>query len=151
MILRGAPSEGRGAALRAWVDGGGGLMTLIIGSGSTGSDECDAPNALLDRMGLRYTCTAPVPYGPLTELLPHPITEGLVLADTPFVNGRGVAARPGVASEPVARIGPAVVGRTTTSGCGRVFAWGDEHVSFASYGAATRPFWERSLRWLTGR
>lgn len=137
-------------ALHDWVERGGAVMTLVIGSGEVGPYECDGPNALISCFGLTYTCTAPVPWGPITRLIPHPITDGLPDDGTPFVNGRGVAARPGVANDPLAEIDGQVVARATSPGCGRVIVWGDEHVSFASYWPHTQRFWEQSIDWLTG-
>jgi hypothetical protein len=41
-----------------------------------------------------------------------------------------------------------VVGRAVAFGAGRVVVWGDEHVTFDSYGDAVRPFWSKMLGWL---
>ena len=41
-----------------------------------------------------------------------------------------------------------VVGRAADRGCGRVFAWGDEHVTFDSYLPDTEMFWSNALSWL---
>lgn len=41
-----------------------------------------------------------------------------------------------------------VVGRAVPYGNGRIVVWGDEHVTFDSYGDAARPFWARMLGWL---
>lgn len=148
----GAPAgEAWRDALRAWVEGGGAVMTLVIGSGEADSPECDAPNALLRRFGVAYSCASPVPWGPVTAFLPHPVTEGLTVDDVPYVNGRGVTERPGVATAPLAQIDGQVVARAATPGCGRVIAWGDEHVGIASYGDRPRRFWARSFAWLAGR
>ena len=135
-------------ALRAWVESGGALMTVIVGVGDP--EECDPSNVLLARFGLRYDCTTTPPWGPVTEFLPHPITAGLTPENSPFVNGRAVSARPGVINDPVARIGTEVAARASTPGCGRVLAWGDEHVLLASYGLVPQRFWERTLAWLAG-
>jgi hypothetical protein len=41
-----------------------------------------------------------------------------------------------------------VVGRARELGCGRVFVWGDEHVTYESYGEPPRLFWRNTLSWL---
>ncbi len=140
--------EAWNTALRTWVEGGGALMTLMIGFGDGSPEECDGSNAILARYGVSYDCVSTAPWGPVDEFFPHPITEGLTAAQVPFVNGRGVIALPGVAAAPLARIGDQIVGYATSVGCGRVIVWGDEHVGSSSYGATPRPFWERSLSWL---
>ncbi|MFO0606954.1 MAG: hypothetical protein U0324_27530 [Polyangiales bacterium] len=148
----GAPAdESWRDALRAWVEGGGAVMTLVIGSGEPDSPECDPPNALLRRFGLAYSCASPVPWGPITAFFPHPLTDGLTVDDVPYVNGRGVTERPGVATAPLAEIDGQVVARAATPGCGRVVVWGDEHVGIASYGDRPLRFWRQSLAWLAGR
>ena len=140
--------ESWNTALRTWVESGGALMTLMIGFGIDSPEECDGSNAILARYGVSYDCVASAPWGPVDEFFPHPITEGLTPAQTPFVNGRGVLARPGVAAAPLARVGDQIVGYATSVGCGRVVVWGDEHVGMPSYGTVPQPFWERSLAWL---
>lgn len=149
VFARGAPGdEASREALRTWVEGGGAVMTLIVGSGEVDSAECDEPNALVRRFGLSYSCAAPVPWGPITTFLPHPITDGLAAASVPYVNGRGVTERPGVTSAPLVEVDGQVVARAVTPGCGRVIVWGDEHVSFDSYGDLPRRFWEQAFAWL---
>lgn len=88
--------------LRAWVEGGGALMTLAIGIGA--AEECDALNAILTPFPLRYDCREPAPWGPVTELLPHPVTAGLASEATPFVNGRYVAEDADTGSTVLARV-----------------------------------------------
>jgi hypothetical protein len=148
----GAPvDEASRDALQAWVEGGGAVMTLVIGSGEPDSPECDAPNALLRRFGLGYSCASPVPWGPISAFLPHPVTDGLVVDDVPYVNGRGVTERPGTTTASLAEIDGQVVARAATPGCGRVIVWGDEHVGMPSYGDRPRRFWAQSFAWLAGR
>lgn len=138
-------------AVRAWVDGGGALVTLIVGVGSSAPEECDAPTVLVSRFGLSYGCDDPVPWGPVSRLSAHPITAGLTVAATPYVNGRWVDARPGVGDTPLAWVDERVVARATSSGCGRVLVWGDEHISFTTYWATTRMLWDQALTWLLAR
>src|SRR5262245_8694685 len=40
------------------------------------------------------------------------------------------------------------VGRALEFGCGRVFVWGDEHVTFDENWPAAEPFWTNALNWL---
>ncbi len=149
MVIRGSIPADWTDALRTWVEGGGALLTLIVGSGQVAPEECSYPNSLIARFGLTYLCTAPVPRGPLTALLPHPITTGLTLDATPFDNGRAVAARPGVVNTPLATVDAQIVARATSPGCGRVIVWGDEHVAYTWHWPQTRPFWEHAVGWLT--
>jgi hypothetical protein len=41
-----------------------------------------------------------------------------------------------------------VVARSAERGCGRVIAWGDEHVTNAGYAPASDEFWIRAIEWL---
>jgi hypothetical protein len=45
--------------------------------------------------------------------------------------------------------GPAL-GRAVALGAGRLMLWGDEHVTFDSYGTAPRAFWRNTIQWLGG-
>ena len=42
-----------------------------------------------------------------------------------------------------------VVGRAVAYGAGRLLVWGDEHITFDSYGDPPREFWKRALAWLS--
>lgn len=137
--------------IRAWVDEGGALVSMVVGFGNGSPAECDNPNVLLSRFAVTYGCGLYVPWGPITTFAAHPITASLTTTSAPFVNGRTVDARPGVVSTAVALAHTLTVGRAFTSGCGRVLVWGDEHVSLPMYGDATRPFWSQTLGWLLAR
>lgn len=141
----------RAAQIRRWVDAGGALFTVIIGLGAAAPTECDPPNTVLTPFGVTYSCDAPAPYGPAGAASSHPITAGLTVAEMPFVNGRWVDARPGIATSVIATVHGVSVARAFTSGCGRVVVWGDEHVGFSSYGASTQTFWNRAVSWLLAR
>ena len=149
LTIYGAHPDAWNERVRAWVNAGGALMTLIVGVGDSAPEECDGPNALIAPFGVSYSCEPPAPWGPVTAFFPHPITDGLTPEDVPFENGRAVAARPGVVNAPIAQIDGRVVARATTPGCGRVLVWGDEHVSFEMYWPHTQRFWEQSIAWLT--
>jgi len=43
---------------------------------------------------------------------------------------------------------PCAVGRAAEVGCGRLFVWGDEHVSYQQYWQDQEPFWDNALAWL---
>lgn len=151
MQLNGTLDESFARRLRAWVDGGGGLVTLIVGSGAVSPVECDGPNVLIARFGLSYLCDAPVPWGPVERFYDHAVTADLAVENTPFVNGRAVGVRPGITAPPLVDVNGRVAARAVTSGCGRVVVWGDEHVRFDTYWPHQRVFWEQSLLWVTRR
>jgi hypothetical protein len=43
------------------------------------------------------------------------------------------------------------VGQVGEVGCGRVFVWGDEYVTYDMYFPTVEPFWDRALQWLAAR
>ena len=43
---------------------------------------------------------------------------------------------------------PCAVGRAAEIGCGRLFVWGDEHVSYQQYWQDQQPFWDNAMGWL---
>jgi hypothetical protein len=98
------PTPADGAALQAWVDQGGALMTMIVGIGS-GQDECLDANPAIEPLGVAYSCFEPVPWGPVATFGVHPIAANLQSVNTPFVNGRFVVeTNPAVASTVVASV-----------------------------------------------
>lgn len=141
------------AALRSWVEQGGGLITL---SGYyVSATELLNVNLLLEPSGLSYGSTpilsSPEGTGiPVRRWATHPVTVGVnqVRVDNGYpVQGGGVA----LAWEPSP--GSSDVGRVATLGEGKVFAWGDEWISYAdeltAAGSDTRRLWVNLLRWLT--
>ena len=92
-----APIDG----LRAWVEAGGSVMVLAVGAGT---EECDFINAFLAEIPLYIGCESPTPRGPVTELLPHALTDGLALENVPWVNGRWVFEEEGAGSFVVAKV-----------------------------------------------
>ncbi len=87
LVLVGATSVDP-TALADWVWAGGGLMVMSVGFGDR--LECDGVNTPLFELPLRFDCTDPNPWGPVSDLYPHPTTTGLSPDNTPFVNGRWV-------------------------------------------------------------
>jgi hypothetical protein len=83
---------------------------------------------------------------------PPPPPYPLCGAD-PTVDGLGCERLPDPLNcppEPQEDCGNAV-GRALELGCGRVFAWGDEHVTYDDYWPAVEPFWSNVVTWLTER
>ena len=156
----GAPDP---ATVQDFVEGGGAVMTTIIGFGGAPDDECDEPNAIIEPLGIAYDCNVAPPWGDELTLTDHPAVSGVDVADIPFVNGRWVVDA-GAGSVPVVLHGDLeekcsappppkaaqcnTVGRTTHVGCGRVFVYGDEHVRFESNWPGTAGFWDNSAAWL---
>ena len=93
----------QGAALLSWVKAGGAVMVMTIGFGT--NDECTNENPLLAPLGLAFSCVTPAPWGPVTRLEAHTITQGLTTADTPFVNGRWVLETGAYATTVIADVG----------------------------------------------
>jgi len=140
------------AALRAWIEAGGGLVSLT-GHFFARTSSVDRPGSLLSVFGVGYVDG--ILDGPVRDFTPHPTTTGLTAL--PFVGGFRVAvlspgdAGPGT-SVVVARLPEGAVGVAHEQGAGRVFVWGDEWVEFDSEWR-TMPtvnrFWVNVLGWLS--
>jgi hypothetical protein len=138
------------AALKAWVEGGGGVMTLI---GYADTSERSNVNLLLASFGISY---GPEPIlaktggstVPITEWTPHPLTLDVtkVGIDNGYpVNGGGTL---------IARGGGWDVARAATPGKGHVFVWGDEWITFDSEWKdhpdyQVERLWLNAIKWLT--
>lgn len=137
-------------ALRGWVEGGGGLMTLI-GYGNV--SELANVNLLLEPFDLAYRPQAILPKSggvtvPISEWEPHPVTTGVtaVGVDNGYpVSGDGLV---------YARERGYDVGIAAERGSGRISVWGDEWITYDSEWV-DRPeyqvelFWLNSIKWLT--
>lgn len=134
--------------LRDWVAAGGGLMAM------TGyvNDQAnlDNPNSLLADFGLSYV--AGLRSGPVTMFQPHPLTTGLT--SVTFSGGFQISAQdPGgsATNATVASLATGAVGVAQVRGQGRVFAWGDEWITFDSEWSTmpqVKMFWVNILGWL---
>lgn len=85
-----SPTPADGANLAAFVQGGGALMTTVVGLGSADPQECADANPALTPLGMEYSCFNPAPWGPIASFGSHPIATGLVPLNAPFENGRFV-------------------------------------------------------------
>jgi hypothetical protein len=143
-------------ALREWVEGGGGLMTLI---GYSSPDEIENVNRLLQPYSVAYGSTPILAKSgnmtiPVTRWVTHPVSERVTRIGVD--NGYPVLGDGGVliASEPTP--GRWDVLRGVEVGRGHVLVWGDEWITFdsewstqASY--QVERFWLNSLKWLTAQ
>lgn len=141
-------------ALAAWVDAGGGLLTLAAFSSTAG--ENTNVNRLLSPFGLSYG-TSRILESSSGSTLPvthwdgsHPVASGIsrIGVNTGYAVSGGAL----VAWEPAP--GAYDVGRAVEWGRGRVFAWGDEWIEYDSEwsgagGAEVRRLWGNALRWLS--
>lgn len=135
-------------AFAAWVEGGGGVIAMT-GYDNVIADDWHA-NSLLAPMGVAYS--GPLLSGPVTDLVPHPITEGLT--SVVFEGGYAISDLGGGASErtPIASLategGEVNVGYAIQMGDGRAFVWGDEWIEFLSKGSSFPPrLWVQGFGW----
>jgi len=133
-------------ALARWVEGGGGLLTL---TGYSRTTELDNVNHLLALLGLSYSAdhlyTADDAGVLVTNWATHPVTEGV--GSVLVYGGYGVNG-----GTSLAWVGANDVARVREVGRGRVFAWGDESISYSDYlgpvDAGVGRLWLNTLRWL---
>lgn len=146
-------SQAEANVLKAWVQQGGGLMTLI---GYDQPTEVDNVNLLLSGFGLAYLkkpilgrsggSTVPVTHWEAT----HPLADGIQKVGVD--NGYPVTGGTLIAWEP--NKGDSDVGRAVTIGTGHVFAWGDEWITYDSEWRShpdyqVQRFWLNTVKWLT--
>jgi hypothetical protein len=140
------------AAVKDWVESGGGLMTL---TGYSDPTEIDNVNLLLAPLGMGYTGEKVAPRVddhtlPITVWGTHPIALGLTAVG--IDNGHPAT---GI-GDMIAQIDGFDVGRAAVVGGGRVFVWGDEWVTYSSEWIArsdyqVERFWVNSVVWLSPR
>lgn len=133
-------------AVVQWVAKGGGLLTLT-GYGSGASENINV-NTILAPLGLSYASTEIFHSGvSVSHWSPHPL--GKALGSVWFAGGFAVSGSDIVAYEPLS--GAYDVGRASVSGKGRVFAWGDESVTYGDVylSAGGARFWLNVFGWLT--
>jgi hypothetical protein len=135
-------------ALRDWVAGGGGVMSMTGYTGA-GPDQTQ-PNTLLASIGIQYL---PGLYsGPVTMFASHPTTSGLT--SVTFLGGYTVGPVAGITGgvdTVTASLSAGPVAIAQERGLGRVYAWGDEWVEYDSEWASIpqiRQFWVDVLGWL---
>jgi hypothetical protein len=135
------------ADVRAWVEAGGGLMTM------TGHENIqvtiDRCNSFISPLGLTYN--GDFFDGPVTQFAMHPITEGLT--SITFLGGLYVdIVEDGVGmNEVIMTLPPGPVGVVQERVDGRVFVFGDEWVEFDSEWSQMpeiQQFWVQTLSWL---
>lgn len=138
--------------LKAWVEAGGGVMTLI---GYGDATEIENVNVLLGAFGMSYGSTQILAKTggstvPVTHWATHPTTEGVqkigVDNGYPVTGGFVVAWEPNPGNWDVARV--------ETPGKGHVFVWCDEWITYDSEWTAhpdyqVERFWLNVIKWVT--
>jgi hypothetical protein len=140
-------------ALQAWVQAGGGFMTLI---GYSTPPEPTNVNLLLAPFSMSYDNTQILPKPrnggnttvPITEWTPHPIDLGVTAVgvdDGYPPKGMGTV---------IATGGGNNVGLAQEVGKGHVFLWGDEWITYNSEWTQhpdyqVELFWVNAIKWLT--
>lgn len=140
-------------ALQAWVQAGGGVMTLI---GYGDASEIGNVNTLLAPFSVHYGSTPVLPRVngstvPVTQWATHPLSVGVtrIGVDNGYeVQGGGTL----VGWEP--NPGDVDMARAVEPGQGHVFVWGDEWITYDSEWTQhpdyqVERFWLNVLKWLT--
>jgi hypothetical protein len=143
-------SDAEVQALQAWVQAGGGFMTLI-GYAKTG--EVTNVNRLLAPFSMSYADKQILPKRggstvPITEWVPHPIDQGVTAVGVDEgcpVQGMGTV---------IATADGNDVGLAQQVSAGHVFMWGDEWITYNSEWVQHTDyqielFWVNSIKWLT--
>ena len=138
------------AALQAWVQGGGGFMTLL---GYADPGEGANVNQLLAPFSVSYGTKQILPAVnnatfPITDWTPHPIDQGVMAVgiDNGYeVRGQGTV---------IARGGGYDVGIAKEVLPGHIFAWADEWITYDSEWQQhadyqVELFWLNAIKWLT--
>jgi hypothetical protein len=146
-------SDAEVRALAAWVEAGGGLMTLA--GFTANADEPTNVNRLLAPFGLSYGAQHVLFSGgdpPISVRgwdAAHPIASGI--GQVGVKGGRPVSGGALVAWESIP--GEFDLGRVAQPGRGRVFAWADEWIEYDSEWSRpelqVRRLWQNALAWLT--
>ncbi len=138
------------AALAAWVESGGGFISM---TGYTGNAAPDFyTNTLLAPFGLAYQ--GGLLNGPVTSFATHPVTKGLT--SVTFLGGYmvGDPGAAGVTSTVIASLPAGPVGYAVESGNGRGVVWGDEWIEFDSEWKTIpeiQQLWVNVLAWIGPR
>jgi len=145
-----AYSAAEAAALKKWVEDGGGLMTLAGFLGSP--DEMLNVNRLLAPYAMSYGTDLILfasPSGatlPITNWVKHPVTKGITKI------GFDVGNEPLGAGTAIANEGGHQVLRVKDVGSGHVLMWGDEWITFNDQWTSrpeyqTQMFWQNIVDW----
>jgi hypothetical protein len=134
------------AAFSAWVAAGGGVVSMT-GWDFHPLDDWHS-NSLLAPLGVAYVGS--LLNGPVTDLVPHPITSGL--KPVVFDGGFAISDLGGEASTrtPIAfLLGNVPVGYVIQMGTGRAFVWGDEWIEYTSEASFQPRLWMQVLAWIS--
>lgn len=136
-------------ALSAWINAGGGFMTLI---GYADPDEILNVNSLLAPFGLSYGTEQILPRGrgptvPVTGWVSHPVTQGITQIGVDL--GYPVQGGTVIATEQGYDLLTAV-----EASMGHVLVWGDEWITYNSEWTEhpeyqVELFWVNAIKWLT--
>jgi hypothetical protein len=137
--------------LTAWINKGGGFMTLI--GYSRDANEGQNVNRLLAPFMMDYSTQQILPKVgrntvPITMWTPHPIDTGVMAVGVD--NGYPVEGKGDV----IATGGGFDLGRVQLVGQGHVFMWGDEWITYNSEWTQhpdyqVQLFWLNAIKWLT--
>ncbi len=142
-----AYSAGEATALRAWVEGGGGFVTM---TGYANSPDPDfLPNALLAPFGLSYGGALSV--APANSFEVHPVTAGIT--SVTFLGGYVVTPTvvAGGTSTLLASNADGHIAYAHERGKGRGVVWGDEWIEFDSEWKAMpqiQKLWVNIMSWV---
>ena len=137
------------ADMQAWVEAGGGLMTM---TGHVNNNTViDRPNTFIGPMGLTYNGSQGFFSGPVTNFAPHPINAGLT--SLTFAGGLYIdIVDDGIGvNQTIMTLPPGPVGVVQERMKGRVFVFGDEWVEFDSQWMNMpdiKQFWVQTLVYL---
>lgn len=141
-------------ALQAWVEAGGGLMTLI---GYADPDERINVNTLLEPFDIQYgeqqiAQRQGNPTLPIGVWATHPITEGIEFVGSD--NGYPVDGDDATSTVIAQTDDGHPFGRVAMPGTGHVFVWGDEWITYNSEWVEHEDyqvelFWVNTIKWLT--
>lgn len=135
-----APMEA--AALRVFVDGGGGLISL---TGHNGGSDLAWGNSLLVSFGVAYE--PGLLTNPVTDWTAHPTSTGIT--SVTFRGGYHVT--PAAGDTTVAQLDGGPVGVALERGEGRAFIWGDEWIEYDSEWTTMpmiQQLWANLLAWV---
>ncbi|HEY8378652.1 MAG TPA: hypothetical protein VIK91_19295 [Nannocystis sp.] len=137
------------ALIEAWVNAGGGLMSM---TGHTNNNTVvERPNSIIAPMGLSYNASAGFFNGPVTNWTPHPLTDGITSVS--FYGGLYIdIADDGIGENTIIGTlppGPVAVAQVRQNG--KLFIFGDEWIEFDSEWQnipQIKKFWVNILGWL---